>query len=214
MLVTDLETYCRQRYNAVNDTRFFTSDELYSHIWAAEMQLAKETQCIRSVFSTVSVAAQSEYAFPTNTLAIKRLSYDGMKVEPRALDEIQNQLATAAAPSGRPYMYAMFNEVLYFAPTPDVAGLTIKVFSINEPTQVTAASTLDVPTRYHLDLVEFVIWQMCLKDKNYQGAMLHQKIWEDTVKKAKAWERKMLRGDQMSFVRDTDRDMETWVLAR
>lgn len=214
MNVTDLESYIRRRYNAVNDTRFFTSAELYQYIWDAQMQLARESWCIRSVFSTTSVASQQEYSFPSRTISIKRVTYDGIKVEPRALDEVLNLTGSVAAPTGRPYIYAIWNEVIYFGPIPDADALTIKIFSINEPDEVTVSSALDVPTRYHLDLSEYAVWKMCLKDKNYEGAARHEVIWNGILQKAKAFERKMMRGDRMSFMTDSDRDVDSWIMVR
>ncbi len=210
MDVSDLEDYCRRRYNAVNETRFFTSLEIMAYIWDAEMQLARQSHCIRNVYSTTSVASQQEYAFPTRTIAIKRLSFDGIKVEPRPLDEVLNLTSSVASPTGRPYIYAIWNEVLYFGPIPDTDGLAIKIFSINEPDEVATTAVLDVPSRYHMDLSEYVVWQMAIKDKNYQGAQYHQARWESIVRDAKAFERKMMRGDRMSFVTDDDRECSTW----
>lgn len=214
MDVTDLEDYARRRYNAVNDTRFFTSAEILAYIWDAQMHLARETGCIRTVYTSTSVADQQEYAFPTRTIMVKRVSYDGIKIEPRPLDEVLALTSSVAAPTGTPYIYAIWNEVLYLGPIPATSGATIKVFSINEPDEVTATSTLDVPTRYHMDLAEYVNWQMCVKDKNYQGAEYHQRRWEDIVTKAKAFERKMLRGDRISFVKDADRELDSWIMVR
>ncbi len=205
MTPTELDDYCRRRYNAVGDT-FYSSTEMLTYIWDAQMQLARETWCIRDVYTTTTVASQQEYAFPTPTLAIKRVTYDGTEVEPRSLEEVLDLSSSVASPLGSPYIYAIWGETLYLAPLPDSA-LTLKIFSINEPSVVETSSVLEVPTRYHLDLAEFVNWQMAVKDKNYQGAALHKDNWEERVRKAKAFERKMLRGQQFSFVRDVDGDI-------
>lgn len=214
MEVDEVEDYARRRYNAVNDTRFFTSQELQSYMWDAQMQLAREALCIRGVYSTVSVSGQMEYPLPTRTIAVKRVSYNGQKVEPRSLDEILALVGTTVAPSGTPYCYAIWNEILYLSPTPAEDDLTIKVFSFNEPTDVSSAGELEVPTRYHLDIAEYVIWQMCIKDKNYQGANYHERRWADRIAKAKAFERKMLRADQQSFMRDDSGAIDSWTSVR
>lgn len=209
MTPSELEEYARQRYNAVSNTRFFTSSEMRRLIWDAQMQLARETFCIRDVLTTTTVASQQEYSFPTTTIAIKRVTYNGVRVDPRPLEEVLDLTSSVASPTGSPYLYAIWNETLYLAPTPSEAQ-TLKIFAIVEPSEVTAASTLEVPTRYHMDLAEYLNWQMCVQDKNYQGAALHKENWEAIVRKAKAFERKMLRGQQFSFVKDADRDVDSW----
>ncbi len=214
MEVDEVEDYARRRYNVVGDTRFFTSLEIQRYIWAAEMELARETFCVRNTFSAVSVSGTQEYPFPSRTLAIKRVSYDSCRVEPRTLSEVLALTSSVAAPIGQPAIYAIWNEVLYLAPIPDTDGLEIKIFSIDEPEEVSTSATLSVPTRYHLDLAEYVVWQMAVKDKNYQGATYHEKRWHDIVTKAKAFERKALRTDQQGFMRDSDRDFDSWTSIR
>lgn len=214
MTPTEVETYARQRYNAVSDTRFFTSAELQRYMWDAEMQLARETLCIRNTYETLSVVSQQEYSVPTRSIMVKRVSYDDIKIASRSLDEVLELTSSSAAPIGSPYIYALWNEVLYVAPLPDTAGLTIKIFSIDEPSEVTAASVLDVPTRYHMDLTEYMNWQMAIKDKNYEGASYHKTRWDEIVKGAKVFERKMLRGDAFSFVKDADTELDAWSSAR
>jgi hypothetical protein len=205
---TTLELYCRQRYNAIGDA-MFSESEMLAYIWDAQMQLAKETWCIRDVYTTTTVASQQEYPFPTQTLAIKRLTVNGDEAEPRTLEEVLDLTSSAASPTGLSYIYAIWNEVLYLGPTPDGA-YPLKIFSVNEPAEVTTSSTLEVPTRYQMDLADYVNEQMCIKDKNYVGAQVYAGKWAEKVMKAKAQERKILRGQQFSWVRDSDRDLDVW----
>jgi hypothetical protein len=203
---TTLELYCRQRYNAIGDA-MFSESEMLAYIWDAQMQLAKETWCIRDVYTTTTVASQQEYPFPTQTLAIKRLTVNGDEAEPRTLEEVLDLTSSAASPTGLSYIYAIWNEVLYLGPTPDGA-YPLKIFSVNEPAEVSVDSTLEVPSRYQLDLADYVNEQMCIKDKNYVGAQVYAAKWAEKVMKAKAQERKLLRGQRFSWVRDTDRDLD------
>jgi hypothetical protein len=205
---TELEEYCRQRYNAIGDT-MFSESEMLRYIWDAQMQLGKETWCIRDVYTTTTVASQQEYPFPTQTIAIKRLTVNGTEAESRSLEEVLDLTSSTATPTGLTYIYAIWNEVLYLGPTPDDA-YTLKIFSVNEPAEVTTSSTLEVPTRYQLDLADYVNEQMCIKDKNYVGAQVYAGKWAEKVMKAKAQERKILRGQQFSWVRDSDRDLDVW----
>lgn len=209
---TTLEEFARQRYNAVGDTAF-TSSEMNRYIWDAQMQLARETWCIRDVLTTTTVASQQEYAFPTATLAVKYLTVDSQTVEPRSIEEVLRLTASSAAPTGTPYIYAIWNEVFYLAPIP-ASAVTMKVYAVCEPAEVTTASTLEVPSRYHLDMAEYLLEQMCTKDKNYQGAAIHSAKWLQKVKEAKATERKLLRGQKFSFVKDESSSLELFGVMR
>ncbi|MES3012632.1 MAG: hypothetical protein V4750_02745 [Pseudomonadota bacterium] len=209
----EIVAYARQRYNATADTRFFTESELYTLIWDAQMQLARETDCIRSTYTTTTVASQQEYSYPTSTLKIKRITYNSQRVDPRSLQEVLDMTSSVASPTGAPTFYALWNETIYLGPTPAEAQ-TLKIFSVNEPTEVSSTSVLDVPSRYHLDIGDYLLAQMATKDKNYEGAEVHLQRWRETVQRAKAFERKMMRGDGLAFVRDVDRDVDSWVIPR
>jgi hypothetical protein len=212
MTPTELEEFCRQRYNAVGDT-FFSSGEMLRYIWDAQMQLARETACIRSVYTTSTVASQQEYSFPTQTIAIKRVTVNGYRADPRTLEEVLDLTNSTAAPTGLSYIYAIWDEVLYLAPIPD-AVYTLKIWSINEPAEVETDSTIEVPSRYQLDLADYVNEQMAIKDKNYAGSAVYAAKWAEKLRKAKADEQKLLRGQEFSFVKDVDSYRNSWGLIR
>ncbi len=138
MTPNDLQEYARRQYNASAD-QFFSDSELYQHIWAAEYELAYKAMLIERVYTTTTVASQQEYSYPTDTIAIKRVTYDGVKLVPITFKEddtltLGNAATTA---TGSPQFYAIWNETLYLRPVPD-DDLTLKLFTYNEPTAVTA----------------------------------------------------------------------------
>jgi hypothetical protein len=206
MTLDELVTYARQQYTGVGD-RNFNETEIWNHIWAAQMELARKTYCIRSVQTTTTVASQQEYVFPTSTIAIKEARYNGYRIEARSLEEVLDLTSGSAIVSGASHIYAIWNETLYLGPIPDGA-YTLKIFSINEPQQITTSTaTLEVPTRYQLGLSKYLLKQFCLKDTNYQGAQYYGAEWDAFVLEVKAEERKLLRGQKLSFVRDADGDL-------
>ena len=70
MTPVELETYIRQRYNAVGDS-FFSQLEIFNSMWQAQMELATESLCIKTTYTTTSVASQRAYDFPTNTISVE-----------------------------------------------------------------------------------------------------------------------------------------------
>ncbi len=211
MTPVELETYIRQQYNAVGDT-FYSQDELFGHITQAQMELATETSCIREIYTTSTVAGTQEYAKPTNSLSIKRINYDNVKLAPidmRSDDALRFGSQTTTV-TGSPIYYYEWGASIFLQPAPDAAG-TLKIFSFDGPQAVSSTSTLDVPARYHRDLAVYVLWQMALKDKNTAMADRYQSRWEAAVKKIKAGERKILRGDSFYGVQDSETLQESVV---
>lgn len=199
----DVALLARRRYNAVNETRFFSDQELYGYLWAAQMDLAREAYAIEQLYTTSTVASQQEYSYPTNTIAIKRITYDGIKLHPFSFREDDSVTLSNAASTatGTPQYYAVWNETIYLRPIPAGVG-TLKIFSYNEPQEVTNTSSLEVPTMYHLDLVEYLLWMMASKDKNFKAAEMHERQWTQKLSRARAYQRRRLRGDSFTAVQD------------
>lgn len=199
---SELNEYARQQYNAVGDT-FYSDAELYRHIYAAELELAMKASCIKNVYTTPTVIGTQEYSRPTNTIVIKRISFDGVKLAPISMREddaltLMNQATTA---TGTPAYYYEWGGSFFLRPVPDAVG-TLKIYSVDKPQEVTVASVLDVPERYHLEIADYLLAKMARKDKNYAGAQDYAALWADHLLEAIRHERARLRGDQFYGVQD------------
>lgn len=204
MTPSDLCTYARQQYNAVNDS-FFADAELYRHIWHAQDIMAKEASAIENTYTTSTVASQQEYTYPTNAVAIKRITYDGKRLERVKLkdDDLLTGFNATTTATGTPTHYFEFDRVIYLRPVPDAVA-TLKIFAFDRPQEVTATSTLDVPGEFQLDLVSYMLWRMASKDQNFQGAEFYKTQWEEALARCKKWARKRLLADGFNVVRDED----------
>lgn len=202
MTPQEIQEYARQQWNAVGDN-FFSDDELYGHIYSAQMDLALKSDCIREIFTTSTVADQQEYAKPTNCVKIKRVTYDTMPLKKLTDREYYSQSLSNSTTTvtGTPSAYYEWGASIFLDPTPAEA-LTLKIFCFNQPQAVTSASTMEVPTRYHLKVADFLLWRMALKDKNFDAAAAFRDLWNAHVKEAQDFERKALRGDSFSTVGD------------
>ncbi len=202
MTPTDITTLARQKWNAVTDT-FYSDAELYTMIYNAEMELALETFCIPMVYTTSTVASQQEYQKPTNAFAVKRIVCNGLKlykITDREDDAItlNNQTTTA---TGSPQYYSEWGTALELRPIPD-SVLTLKIYTYDMPSVVTAVTTLDVPTRYHVGIADYLVAHMATKDRNFQAAAQYQAMWAKRLQDAKRYEQKFKRGDAFSHVLD------------
>jgi hypothetical protein len=212
MTIDQVEQAARERYNAVGEP-FWSQSEMWNLMYGACLELAVETLCIERTYSTTTVAATQEYAFPTNVIMVKRVTYDGSKIEP--ISQRQGDALTlnqnAVTISGAPQWYAQFNETFTLYPTPDDAK-TLKVWGIVEPQAITTATaTLEVPSFCHMRLLNYMLAEMYAKDKDFNSAGYYKGLWEKDKIQVKAWMRKMRRGDSPAQVINEER-MPTTIL--
>ncbi len=203
MTTAEVETAARRKINAVSST-FWSQTEIMDLIYQGCLEMAREALVVENTYTTTSVADQQEYAYPTNVISIKRVTYNGYKVEPitfRQGDSISLSNAITVT-TGTPQGYAMWDETLYFYPTPSASSVTIKVFAQVEPQAVTSTSTLEIPSQFHMDLVDFVVGEMHAKDENFELANWYNSRWEKAKMRAKAWKAKSKRGDAPASVHD------------
>jgi hypothetical protein len=205
MTPLEVNTAARQRYNAVGDD-FWSDAEIYNLIYQASLELATEGLLIERTFTTSSVASQHEYDWPTNAIAIKRITYDGRKLVPFTFreDDILTNLNQAVTSTGTPSSYAVWNRVFYLRPIPSTSSLTIKVWAYVKPQAVTVSSTLEIPEEWHMPLVNPILSEMSAKNKNYVGAQYYRALWEKDVIRAKRLAKKKVIGDAFQVVKNVD----------
>lgn len=201
----EINTFARQRYNAVGDD-FWSDAEIYGIIYQGCCEIATHGLIIEQTYSTTSVASQQEYSFPTNAIAIKRVTYNGKKLDPIDFrdDDILTFLNQATTATGTPTSYAMFNNIMYLRPIPGTSALTIKVFAKIEPQTVTSTSTLEIPSEFQMALVNLVLSEMSAKNKNYQGATYYRGLWIEDVKRTLRMTRRAKVADGFKVVKNVD----------
>ena len=199
-----VNTAARQRYNAVGDD-FWSDEEIYNTIFQACLEFCSACP-LEATYSTTSVANQQEYDYPTNVVAIKRITYDGRKLVPYTFreDDVSTILNQATTSTGTPDSYATWNNIIYLRPIPSTAGLTIKIFGYIEPQPVTSGSTLEIPVRYQMSLINPVLAEMAAKNKNYEGFERYRSLWEKDLMRAKKDYRLGKVGDAFQVVKNVD----------
>jgi hypothetical protein len=185
MTPTEIEDAARDQYNAIGDT-FFSQSSVMTLIYKAQKQLVTKAPVIERTYTTVSVADQREYDYPSSAFALWRVEYDSQplsKVTFRETDSI-NGLNSSTSITGTPRFYSIWDETLFLTPTPDTSALEIKLFTHNVPEVVTASSTLDVPLIFHTSIIDFVLSEMFAKDGNSNMALYYRNLWIETLKDA------------------------------
>jgi len=199
MTPLEIENSVRLRYNAVGDD-FFPQNMIFDLITQAEMQLTTEALANEGEFTTLSVADQREYSYPTNTFSIKRVTYkDDQLLKQELKDDPKNDNND---PTGTPTGYAIWNDIVILYPTPDTTGDTIRMFTYEKAQTITDSSSLVTPVEYHHNIIDFVLSAFFAKDKDLTSASYHMNLWREAVVKAVRDRAKRKRGDRFAVVRD------------
>jgi len=178
MTPSQIEEAARRRYNSVSDN-FWSSDEILELLYDACLELAMETNCIERLYTTTTVAGTQSYAFPTNVVSIKRVTYDDKKLKPINMreDDAITGLNQGTTAQSSPEYYWFYDYTLYLRNIPDAAE-TLKLWAYVEPSAITSTSTLEVPTEFHMKLVNYIVAEMAAKDSNFEAASYYTKKWE------------------------------------
>lgn len=205
MTPSELNTAARQRYNAVDDD-FWSDQELYTTIYQGCCEMATEGLVIEQTYQTVSVAGQQEYEYPTNALNIKRITYDGRKLDCITFreDDALTLINAATSATGSPTAYMIWNNIIYLRDIPGTDDLVIKVWANIEPRSVSELTTIEIPTEFHMALVNLLLSEMSAKDKNYQGAAYYRALWEKDLLRAKKFAARKKVGDAFPIVKNVD----------
>lgn len=200
MTPTQLETAARNKYNAIGDS-FFGQAEIFDLLFDACNQLARECLVIKSILTTSTVASQQEYTKPTNTISIKRITYEGKKLKPITMreDDSITGLDQSSTSEGTPSFYYEWDTSVFLRPIPSGVG-TLKIFAYSSHDTITSSSTIDIPTEYHMNLVDYVVSEMCAKDQNFQMANWYLNKWQTFKVQCLAFEKKKIRGDSFAAV--------------
>lgn len=214
MTPSEVETAARNRYNSVSDN-FYSQAEIFQLINEAENVLAMEFNGIETTDTSITTVADTQtYAFPTDVFAIRRITYDGNKLQNitmREDDRLTLQNATTTA-TGTPQYYWVWDEIIYLRPIP-AAAAELKLWVYKEPTTLTTtptvSTTLSVPSQFHFILIDYVAMQMAMKDDNTSAASKYELRWERGVNKAREWIKRRKRSDRFQIVKDSETLAET-----
>lgn len=204
MTPSQLEQAARERYNAVGET-FWSQSEILTLIYGASLELATETKCIEETYTTTTVADTQEYDFPTNTISLKYVTYNGIPIDPIDLDQANSITlnTTTSNTTGSPLGYSVWGRTISFWPTPDDAK-TVKLYTYDEPQVIVITSTLQVPSTFHIRMLNYINAHMAFKDSNFTMYDKLIALWEKDKLYVKQWVAKRKRGHRFAAVKDEE----------
>ena len=70
------------------------------------------------------------------------------------------------------------------------------------PSAIAVTSTLEVPTQFHPDLLNYVNAEMAMKDSNFNAAKNYNDMWTQSLREMTGWVKKRKRTDGFAAVQD------------
>lgn len=211
MTPSEIESAARNRYNAVGDS-FWSQAELFDLITDACHQLGRLGMVIERTYTTTTVAGTQGYTFPTNVIALKRVTYDGMKLAAITMreDDAITGLNMTTTEQGTPNYYWTWDYTIYLRPIPSSA-LTLKLWTYNSPSAISSTSTLEVPEIFHHRIVNYLVSMMAAKDSNLGVHKIYNDLWKEDILEARKWIAKRKRTDGYAIVNDEAVMAESYV---
>lgn len=179
MTPAEIETGARRLMNVVGSI-FWSSDEIIgNYLYSAALEMATETFCIENRYTTTSVASQTEYAQATRAIAVKRVEYAGVKLKNISFEELDLlDRDQSTVTTGTPKYYYYFDSAIGLYPTPDTAGDTIKIYTYDQPSALTTASTtISIPSQFHGYLILGTAWYMSFKELGHPNTSRFEFQW-------------------------------------
>ncbi len=204
MTLAQIEEAARNKYNSIGSS-FYSSQEIYNLIYEAELNMAREGLVIEGTVTTPTVVNQQTYNYPSEVVAFKRITWNGIKLTPIdfRLDDQLTLNNSITDQTQDPQYYWTWNNQVYLRPVPSsVEDLTMYV--IKKPAYVTAGGTVEVPDLFHMDIVNFVVSEMAFKDKQADIAAAYYNRWIEGLKNVRKWSAEQKVTDAFKVVKDEE----------
>jgi len=195
----------RDEYNATSDS-FFTDAIMYRHVTDACNILAREAWLIEDSTTSNSVADTAEYSFPTDLIAIKRLTYDNRKIAPISFREYDavTMAGLATTTTGTPTFYTQFEDSITLTPIPAEVKV-IKWFGYFKQASITSGATVpSIPAQFHLPIKDYLLMIMCSKDKDFSASQVYEARWDKTIISAIKYSKRKRRADGFATVQSEE----------
>ena len=210
MLVGDVVT--RVRRQLVEATGSYWSDtELIDLINDAERDFVNKTRPLFGQAYLDTVIGKQVYPLPATFLSSGPVFYNDLqgttnqwyRLIPTTIEKIAQTdpdfIDTTVGNQDKPREYMIWNKSMYLIPTPNVAGSSnITCFFRARPSPFDSSSPvtaeeqdLNIDDSFVDAIVSFVLWKSWAKDQEPKLSMEHKAYYEEGVKEARRWLKKV-----------------------
>lgn len=190
MIVSDVVTRVQRQFGDEASVQI-GSDDIIRWINDIAKDLAVQNDLGQAIATQNSVVNQNIYVAPADSLAIRTVYYNGMKLDfyTRAeYDAYVNNNDPKEEATGTPFFYTRFVNDLLLYPKPDQVQ-EIKIWYFQRPTEVTTTSDpLPFAVEYHNRIVEYCLQQAYQTDEDWDAAERMKGQYEDGMARLKQLE--------------------------
>lgn len=138
-----------------------SDSDIKTFLNAAQIDVARRTTYLGKRAQTSSVASDGTYELPDDLLLIKKVTYNGTKLEKideEVLDDL-NPTADNGSSVGTPTHYYLWGRILHLNPWPESAGSgNIDIWYIKSPAElVDDTDVTELPANCHEDMVKYAL---------------------------------------------------------
>jgi len=167
--VSTLITRARRRLNETSTT-FHSDEDLIAYADEAQNYIAGELRLLEGIDSqTIDASKENpeQYSYPSDCLAIRRITLDGYDLFRTDFMEIKEAEIDTNDLTGNPTFWYEWNNIIYLYPIPGDGddGETLKIFYYKKPSSITKSTdTLDIGTEFDSAVVCYMVYLACIKD--------------------------------------------------
>jgi len=204
MTLAQIEEAARNKYNSIGSS-FYSSQEIYNLIYEAELNMCREGLILENTVSTSTVIGQQTYDYPTDVIAFKRVTWNGIKLTPIdfRLDDQLTLNNSITDQTQDPQYYWTWNNQIYLRPIPSSVN-TLTMYVYKQPSYITSGGTVEAPELFHMDIVNFVVSEMAFKDKQGDIATAYYNRWIEGLRNVRKWSREQKVTDAFNVVKDEE----------
>ena len=152
-----------------------TDQDIIRWVNAGQDEIFRRSEPLKASTNTNLVAGQTEYTLPGDILRIQTIYVNGIPLEQRSNQELE-EYVRAADPtnltSGQPAVWSEWGGTISLYPKPDTSvtdGILLKY--VKAPTEVTQSTdVLSLPDAFYNRLIEYVMQQAYELDENFAAA--------------------------------------------
>jgi hypothetical protein len=212
MTTSDVLNYCKAMMNEEGAiTPNWSDTELFRIVEKKCNEALSFLGLVDTKTTTLSVAGQADYNYPTNMIRIRRIWYSGMGLKYITIRQYESRQPGGIAPSGTPREFTLYNNVITLTPVPSVSNDTITIFGESQQTSITSSSvSIDIPSVFHGAICDGVISEMFAKDLNSGFYDRFNNKWNDIhIPSMREFARRRRRRGLPTTVIDSDSLLET-----
>ncbi len=185
LTVSDIAIRVKRQFGDENGAQINDADILR---WVndAMRDIALRNNLLPIKATTATVAAQQDYALPSDLLTLVSVRYGTEKLAALTLQEADEYVDASTNNQGVPQYFSVWGSTISLYPIPTDANTSLNLFYNRQPLVVNDNSDIpEIPAAYHLRLVEYCIAQAFELDSEMESYQAKMAQFNDGVKNTK-----------------------------